>query len=79
MLPLSDRLGALGQHHRDALLNPVGAPQARVVQQVLVGEVHEAALVDRAGEDLQQRFLQDHQCLLLRSPHLPAAAARRPS
>jgi len=68
MLPLSDWLGSLGQHHRDALLNPVRAPQARVVQQVLVGEVHEAALVDRACEDLEQRLPQDHQYLLLRSP-----------
>jgi hypothetical protein len=77
VLPLGDRLGSLGQHYRDALLNPVRAPEARVVQQVLVGEVHQAALVDRAHEDLEQRLLQDHRYLLLRSPYL-LAAARRP-
>jgi len=61
MLQLLDWPGLLGKQHRHVLLDPVCASQARVVQQVLVGEVHQAALVDRAYEDLEQRLLQDHQ------------------
>jgi len=60
MLLLRYWLGSLGQQHGNALLDPVCAPQAWVVQQVLIGEVHEAALVDRAYEDREQRLSQDH-------------------
>lgn len=63
MLGLSDGLGPLGEQHRNAALYPVRAPQARVVQQVLVSEVQQVALVDWAGEDLQQPFRQDHEHL----------------
>lgn len=66
MLRLRHWLGSLGQHHGHAFLDPVGASQAGVVQQVLVGDVHQAALVDRAYEDLEQRLLQGHEYLLLR-------------
>lgn len=66
MFLLGDWLGPVGEHNRDTLLNPVGAPQPRVVEQVLVGEVHKAALIDRAHEDLQQRVPQGHGYCLLR-------------
>jgi hypothetical protein len=56
MLLLADRLGPCGQQDRDASLDPVGALQARVVEQVLVGEIEQAALIDRADENLEQSW-----------------------
>jgi hypothetical protein len=53
VLRLRDGLRPLGEQHRDAALNPVRAPQPRVVEQVLVSEVQQVALVDWTGEDLQ--------------------------
>jgi hypothetical protein len=52
VLVLGDRHGPLGEHHRDAVLYPVAAPQPRVVQQSVLGEVEQAALVDGANQDL---------------------------
>ena len=53
-----DRL--VGQHHRDAVVDPLRPLQARVVQEVLVGEIPQALLVDRAGEDLQKARIEAH-------------------
>jgi len=64
MLRLRDWFGSLGQQHRDTVGNPVPAPQARVVQQVLIGEVQQGALVDRADEDCQKCLRQGHDHLL---------------
>jgi hypothetical protein len=44
-----------GQHQRDVVLDPVEPAQPRVVQHRVVGEVEQAALVDRADEDVEQR------------------------
>src|SRR4029077_3181866 len=58
------RYGQLGQHERDVVLDPVQPAQPRVVQHRVVGEVEQAAFVDRAHEDLEQRVLQGHHYLL---------------
>jgi hypothetical protein len=56
--------GLLGEHDRNAVLYPVTALQPRVIQQCLIGEVQQAALVNRADQDLKQRFVQGHESLL---------------
>jgi hypothetical protein len=44
-----------GQHKRDVVLDPVEPAQPRVVQHRVVGEVEQAALVNGADEDVEQR------------------------
>jgi len=64
VLVVADRRGPLREHHRDAVLDPVASPQPGVVQQRLVGEVQQAALVNGADQDVEQRLVQGHQLLL---------------
>jgi len=60
VLLVRHRDGLAGQHQRDAALDPVQAAQPRVVKHGVVGEVEQAALVDGAHEDVEQRVLQGH-------------------
>jgi hypothetical protein len=57
------RLGLVAQHERHAVLDPVPSAQPRVVQHGVVGEIQQAALVDRADQDVEQGVLQRHHCL----------------
>jgi len=60
VLLVGHRDGLAGQHQRDAALDPVQAAQPRVVQDGVVGEIEQPALVDGAHEDVEQRVLQGH-------------------
>jgi hypothetical protein len=64
VLVVGDRRGLLGQHHRNPVLDPVAAPQPQVIEQGLIGEVQQAALVNGADQKLKQRFVQGHESLL---------------
>jgi hypothetical protein len=51
------RHGLLGQHQRYAVLDPVQPVQPGVVEQLVVGEVQQTALVDGTHQDVEQRVL----------------------
>jgi hypothetical protein len=74
VLLLGHRDGLAGQHQRDPVLDPVQPAQPRVVQHRVAGEVEQAALVDGAYQDVEQRVFQSHQ-LLPRSARYPGTAA----
>jgi hypothetical protein len=63
VLRLGDRDGLAGQHQRDPVLDPVQPAQPRVVQHRVAREVEQAALVDGAHEDVEQRVFQSHKLL----------------
>ena len=63
VLGVVDRARLVGQHHRDLAGDRVGDLATRVVEQVLVLEVQEGALVDRVGQHLDQQRLQRHRQL----------------
>ena len=53
-------LALIGQHDRYSVTDPVAAAQPRVVQEVILGEVEQRLLVDRAGQEAQQQWVQTH-------------------
>src|SRR5260370_20079123 len=63
VLILGRRLGAIGQHHRVTVGQPVDPPQPRVVQDRLVVENKQALLVDRTCEYVEQGTLDWHDQL----------------
>src|SRR5260370_14636815 len=83
MLVVGDGRGPLGEHHGNVVLDPVAAPQPGVIEQSLIGEVQEAALVNRADQNLKQRFVQGHESHLslrrIRLALLPGRAPPRPT
>jgi hypothetical protein len=48
------RLALVGQHDRYAITDLVAAAQSRVIQHVVLGQVQQRLLVDRAGQQAQQ-------------------------
>jgi hypothetical protein len=64
VLVVGDRRGPLGEHHGNIVLYPVAAPQPGVIEQCLIGEVQQAALVNGADQDVKQRFFQGHEPFL---------------
>ena len=54
------RLAPVGQHDRYAITDLVAAAQSRVIQEVVLGQVQQCLLVDRAGQQAQQQGIQTH-------------------
>jgi hypothetical protein len=50
VLSIGDRLGLVDQHHRNPIDDPIAPPEAWVVQNLLVGEVQQGALVLRTSK-----------------------------
>jgi hypothetical protein len=54
-MPLAGHgLALIGQHDRYAITDLVAAAQSRVIQHVVLGQVQQRLLVDRAGQQAQQ-------------------------
>ena len=64
VLLVADGLGIVRQHDRHVVADLITASQPRVVQQLLVGEVQQTALVDWADKYVEQRLFQCHRHLL---------------
>jgi hypothetical protein len=56
--------GPARQHQRDIVLDPLPPAQPRVVQHRVVGETEQAALIDEAHEETEQRALQSRNRVL---------------
>src|SRR4051812_28566494 len=55
---LRQLLAGLGQQYRDVEGDGIRPAEPRIEQNVSAGEIQQCALVDRAGEDAQQRFVE---------------------
>src|SRR5258708_14815314 len=71
VLLLRGRLRAVGEQDRIVVRHPVDPAQPRVVQDRLIFEVEQALLVDRAGQDVEQWTLDQHDHL---RPYVSALA-----
>jgi hypothetical protein len=54
----------VGQQHGDRAANLVGHAQARVVEDVVLGEVDQRPVIDRVLEQLQEEVIEGHVTLL---------------
>ena len=60
MLLVGEGLGTVGQHHGHVVADLVPTAQPRVIQDLLVREIQQTALVDRADKYVEQRLFQCH-------------------
>jgi hypothetical protein len=60
VLLVGEGLGTVGQHHGHVVADLVPTAQPRVIQDLLVREIQQTALVDRADKYVEQRLFQCH-------------------